>query len=34
MSDYCIFAQAVRSLPPGEGFDTDFDLGVEQGDGS
>jgi len=32
MSDYYMFAQAVLSLPPVEGFDIDFDLGVEQGD--
>jgi len=30
MSDYCRFAQAILSLPPMEGFDADFDLGVEQ----
>jgi len=30
ISDYCIFAQAVLSMPPMEGFDADFDLGVEQ----
>jgi len=34
MSDYCRFAQDVLSLPPMEGFDTDFDLGIEQGDSS
>jgi len=34
MSDYCTFAQAVLSLPPMEGFDADFDLGVELGDSS
>jgi len=32
MSEYCTFAQAVLSLPPMEGFDVDFDLGIEQGD--
>ena len=30
MSDYCRFAQAILSLPPMEGLDADFDLGVEQ----
>jgi len=30
--DYCRFAQVVLSLPPTEGFDADFDPGIEQGD--
>ena len=30
ISDYCRFAQVVLSMPPMEGFDADFDLGVEQ----
>ena len=34
MSDYCRFAQDVLSLPLMEGFDADFDLGVEQIDSS
>jgi len=34
MSDYCRFAQTVLSMPPMEGFDADFDVGVEQVDGS
>ena len=29
MSDYCRFAQVVLSLPPMQGFDVDFNLGVE-----
>ena len=32
MCHYCRFARATLSLPSMEGFDTDFDLGVEQGD--
>jgi len=32
MSDYYRFSQAILSLPPMEGFDTEFNLGVEQGD--
>ena len=32
MSNYCRFAQVVLSLPSMEGFDADFDLGVEQVD--
>ena len=32
MNDYCRFAQTVLSMPPMEGFDADFDLGVEQVD--
>jgi len=34
MSDYYRFAQSVLSSPPIEGFDVDFDLGVEQGNSS
>ena len=34
MSDSCRFSQVVLSLLPIEGFDIDFDLGVEQGDSS
>jgi len=34
MSNYCRFAQTVLSLPPIEGFDADFDLGLEQIDSS
>ena len=34
MSEYCRFAQVVHSMPPLEGFDVDFDVGVEQVDGS
>ena len=30
MGDYCRFVQTVLSLPLVEGFDADFDLGVEQ----
>ena len=30
MSDYCRFAQVVLSLPPMQGVDTNFDLGIEQ----
>jgi len=29
MSDYCRFAQLVRSLPRMEGVDLDFDIGIE-----
>jgi len=29
MSDSCRFAQVVHSMPPMEGFDADFDVGVE-----
>ena len=29
ISDYCRFAQVVLSMPPMEGFDANFDLGVE-----
>ena len=32
MSDYCRFAQAVLSMPPMEGFNVEFDLGVKQVD--
>ena len=32
ISDYCMFAQVVLSLPRMEGVDIDFDLGIEQGD--
>ena len=34
MSDYCRFAQTVLSMPPVEGFDADFDIGVERVDDS
>ena len=34
MSDYCRFAQTVLTMPPVEGFDADFDVGVEQVDDS
>jgi len=34
MSDYCRFARALLSLPPIEGSDAEFDLGVKQGDSS
>jgi len=33
MSEYCRFAQSVLSLAPMEGFDADFDLGIEQRNG-
>ena len=32
MSEYCRFAQVVLSLPPLEGVDLDFDLGIEHDD--
>ena len=32
ISDYCRFVQAILYMSPGEGFDADFDLGVEQVD--
>jgi len=32
MSDYCRFAQVVLSLPPMEGVDLDFNLGIEHDD--
>jgi len=32
ISEYYKFAQVVYSMPPLEGFDVDFDLGVEQVD--
>jgi len=32
MSDYCSSAQVVLSLPPMEGVDLDFDLGIENED--
>ena len=32
MSDYCKFAQVVLSLPPMEGVNLDFDLGIEHDD--
>ena len=34
MSDYCRFAQVVLSLPPIEGVDFDFDLGIEHDNSS
>ena len=34
MSNYCRFAQIVLSMPPVEGFDADFDVGVERVDDS
>ena len=34
ISEYCKFAQVVHSMPPLEGFDADFDVGVEQVDDS
>jgi len=34
MSDYCRFAQAILSMPSMEGFDADFDVGVERIDDS
>ena len=34
ISAYCRFAQVVHSMPPLEGFDVDFDLGVKQFDDS
>jgi len=33
-SDYCRFAQTTLSIPLMEGFDADFDVGVEQVDGT
>jgi len=32
ISEYCRFAQIVHSMPSFEGFDVDFDVGVEQVD--
>ena len=34
MSDYCRFAQTVLSMPFVEGFDADFDVGIERVDDS
>ena len=34
MSEYCRFAHIVHSMPPLEDFDANFDVGVEQVDGS
>jgi len=34
VSDYCRFAQVVLSLPPMEGVDLDFDLGIEHDNSS
>jgi len=34
MSNYCKFAQIVLSMPPVEGFDADFDVGVARVDDS
>jgi len=34
LSDYCRFARVVHSMLPLKGFDADFDVGVEQVDGS
>ena len=34
ISDYYRFAEAILSFAPIEGFDVDFDLGVEQGNSS
>ena len=34
MTEYCRFAQVVHSMPSLEGFDADFDVGVEQVDGN
>ena len=30
MSDYCRFAQTVLCMPPVEGFDVDFDVGLDE----
>jgi len=32
ISEYCRFVRVVRSIPPLEGFDANFDVGVEQVD--
>ena len=34
ISEYCMFAQVVYSMPALEGFDVDFDVGIEQVDDS